>query len=124
MMPDDQTTLDLSQRDAVLQKHQQKALVRYLEYRVWYDGSWIDTKGTGEFAPVSVNDARRILTEEGITAPDLRCLGALFPPSRWIGVGWTKSIGEYRSGKHHGRKVQTFRPKDGVVIPKVERPNV
>lgn len=118
----DQAELDLTQRDAILARHQQKALVRWLEFRCWYDGSWVEKDGDGNFAPVSVNDARRILQEEGIEAPDLRCLGALFPRSRWIGVGWTKSIGAYRSGKHHGRLVQTFRPKDGVVIEEVPKP--
>ncbi len=116
-MPDDQTTLDLTARDRILERHQRKQLCRWLEWRLFYDGSWIDKHGTGAFDPVSANDARRILEEEGIVVEEKRIFGGLFPKSRWMPVGWTNV-----KGPGHARKIQTFRPKPGVTFEKVEKP--
>lgn len=115
----DQTALDFAARDRVLTAHQRKALVRWLEWRLYDLGCWL---GPGDFAAKSVNDARKILAAEGIVVKDLRMLGGLFPPSRWEQEGWTKSIGEYAKGGKHGRKIQTFRPKPGIIIEPVPRP--
>lgn len=117
-MPDDQTALNFDARNRVLEKHQSKELVRWLEYRLWYWGSWMEKDGNGDFDPVSANDARQILAEEGIEVQEKRIFGGLFPPSRWQQVGWTNV-----KGPGHARRIGTFRPKPGVVFAEVARPD-
>src|SRR5690606_7549855 len=116
----DQTALDFSARNRVLERHQRKELCRWLEWEMYRLGSWLEHKGDGEFAARSVNDCRKLLG--GLTA-DLRVLGGVFPPSRWVQEGWTRSIGEYTKGGNHGRKVQTFRPRAGITFTPVPRPD-
>lgn len=112
----DQTALDFSARNRVLEQHQRKELCRWLEWEMYRLGAWL---GPGDFAARSVNDCRKLL---GGLKADLRVLGGVFPPSRWEQEGWTRSIGEYSKGGNHGRRIQTFRPRDGVVIDPVARP--
>lgn len=114
----DQLEVDFAARDAVLSAHQRKQLCRWLEYQAWRRSQWLGD----EPAEQSANSLRRILTEHGIPVKDLRLFGGVFVPSRWQHVGWVHSVGEYSKGGRHGRKIQTFIPKPGVVIQEVSKP--
>lgn len=113
----DQLEVDFEARNKVLEKHQQKALVRWLEWEIWRKGSWLEKDGDGEFAPKSANDARQILADHGIEVKEKRLFGALFHPKRWEQDGWTNV-----KGPGHARKIQTFRPKPHAVFEPVAKP--
>lgn len=102
---------DLAARDRILDAHQKKALVRWLESELGQIQAVTDDA-------VSVNEARAILRVYELDIGDLRYLGGVFPRSRWRGVGMTPSD----SGRCHYRQVRTFRPRHGVVIPTFPKP--
>jgi len=105
------TTTDIAARDRILDAHQRKALVR------WLETVCADIYETTR-APVSVNDARGILMLAGVDIEDTRFLGGVFPRARWRGVGYTMSD----SGRCHARQIRTFVPRLGAAIPVTERP--
>lgn len=115
----DQLDLSLAERDRILAKHQSKALVRWLSYELYRWGSWVEKNGDGNFAPVSANDARKILEQHGIVVEEKRIFGGLFGPKRWVQCGWTKV-----DGPGHKRRIGTFRPKPEAVFEPVEKPDV
>lgn len=105
------TCADIAARDRVLTDHQRKELVRWLESECF-------TLYEGMTGPVSVNDARAILSFWGLGDGDTRYLGGVFPRSRWRGVGYVMSD----SGRCHARMIRTFAPRTGVVVAPVDRP--
>ena len=104
----DQLTLDIAARDRVLQKHQRRELVRWLEYACYLETLFL---GGGDYAEVSVNTCRRLLRPYVLPEFDHRLFGGVFPPSRWVQVGEVISD----SGKCHARKIRLFEPRPEAV---------
>lgn len=110
-----QLTIDLTQRDLVLEAHQRRDLVRWLEWKCYDATFWL---GDGTTTAVSANTARAILKAHGISVADTRFLGGVFPVARWEQVAEIHSD----SGRCHARKIRTFRPREGAVIEEVPFP--
>jgi hypothetical protein len=111
-----QMAMDLAARDAVLTAHQRKQLVRWLEWECLMACGWLKD---GSLSPVSVNTARAILRAWGRDVGDTRFLGGVFPASRWVQAGEIMSD----SGRCHGRKIRTFRPRPQAEFVQVKRPD-
>ena len=110
----DQLALAILARDAVLTKHRKRDLVRWMEGECFHRGQWL---GEG-FAAQSANSCRKILEEHGMADLAGSWIGAVFHPQRWEECGRTETL----SPKGHARKINEYRPKAGVMIDRVERP--
>ena len=111
-MTDEQPQLgfDLDARDAVLDAHRRRDLIRWLEYELYLWATWLRrgkaVPTEADLTPVSANVARRVLEAYAFELEDGRILGGLFPPSRWRQVGEATSD----TGVCHARRIRTFVP--------------
>lgn len=110
--------LDLfAQRDAILAKHQSRELARWLEAECYH--RWLEGDEEGHVGlPQSANDARKVLAAHGFEGIDTNFLAGVFLPKHWGEVGRVPSA----SPDGHARKINTYRPRPGVVLPRLERP--